>query len=90
MRTKFQERSVATRAMLTTLLLAAMPLVAQQAYKAPKGPDGHPNFNGIWQAINTANWDLVDHASRPGLDVITGTLTATPGGIGVVEGGEIP
>jgi hypothetical protein len=90
MRTKFQGCSVATSAMLAMLLLAATPLVAQPAYKAPKGPDGHPNFNGIWQAINTANWDLVDHASGPGLDMITGTLTATPGGIGVVEGGEIP
>lgn len=64
--------------------------IAQQSYKAPRGPDGRPNLNGIWQAINTANWDLVDHAARTGTVVAAGTLTADPGGPGVVEGGEIP
>src|SRR5580692_7583800 len=76
--------------MLAILLVASTPGLAQQVYHAPKGPDGHPNLNGIWQAINTANWDLVDHAARPGLVVADGTLSADPGGVGVVEGGEIP
>jgi len=76
--------------MSAILLAASIPVVAQQAYHAPKGADGHPNFNGIWQALNTANWDLVDHAARPGLVIADGTLSADPGGIGVVEGGEIP
>jgi hypothetical protein len=76
--------------MLAMLLVASTPGVAQQAYHAPKGPDGHPNLNGIWQALNTANWDLVDHAARPGLVIQDGTLSADPGGTGVVEGGEIP
>src|ERR1700689_3118912 len=78
------------RNMLATLLVASTPGLAQQIYHAPKGPDGHPNLNGIWQAINTANWDLVDHAARPGTVVADGTLSADPGGIGGVEGGEIP
>jgi hypothetical protein len=76
--------------MLAILLVASTPGLAQQVYHAPKGPDGHPNLNGIWQAINTANWDLVDHAARMGLVTADGTLSADPGGIGVVEGGEIP
>src|ERR1700676_1084113 len=63
---------------------------AAEAYKAAHTADSHPNLNGIWQALNTANWDLQDHASRPGLVVATGTLTADPGGTGVVDGGEIP
>jgi len=53
-------------------------------------PDGKPNLNGIWQAMNTANWDLGEHASRPGLVVALGAEAAEPGGPGVVEGGEIP
>jgi len=53
-------------------------------------PDGKPNLNGIWQAMNTANWDLVEHASRAGLVVALGAMGAEPGGPGVVEGGEIP
>jgi hypothetical protein len=79
-----------TSGMVAMLLVASTPVVAQQVYKAPKGPDGHPNFNGIWQALNTANWDLQDHAARQGLVTAAGTLTADPGGIGVVDGGEIP
>jgi len=53
-------------------------------------PDGKPNLNGIWQAMNTANWDLQEHAARPGLVVALGAEGAEPGGPGVVVGGEIP
>src|SRR6185312_13927736 len=28
--------------------------------------DGKPNFSGIWQAANEANWDLQAHDARPG------------------------
>ena len=72
------------------LLVVTLPLAAQPTYHAPKGPDGHPNFNGIWQALNTANWDLLDHSARAGLVAADGTLSADPGGTGVVEGGVIP
>src|ERR1700689_2266088 len=90
MRTLFQSCVAGTGALLAMFLIASAPGFAQPAYHAPKGPDGHPNLNGIWQSINTANWDLVDHAARPGTVVADGTLSADPGGIGVVEGGEIP
>jgi hypothetical protein len=63
---------------------------AQPAYQIPRMPDGKPNLNGIWQALNTANWDLREHASRAGLVVAMGAIGAEPGGPGVVEGGEIP
>jgi hypothetical protein len=53
-------------------------------------PDGKPNLNGIWQSLNTANWDLQAHAARPGLVVALGAVGAEPGGPGVVEGDEIP
>jgi hypothetical protein len=53
-------------------------------------PDGKPNLSGIWQAMNTANWDLQEHAARPGLVIALGAEGAEPGGLGVVEGGEIP
>src|SRR5436189_6399109 len=26
---------------------------------------GKPDFSGIWQANNTANWDIQTHAARP-------------------------
>ena len=52
--------------------------------------DGKPDLNGIWQALGTAHWDVEGHAARPGPVVALGALGAIPGGLGVVEGGEIP
>jgi hypothetical protein len=56
----------------------------------PRASDGHPNLSGIWQALGTANWDLEDHSPAPGPLYQMGAVGATPGGQGVVEGGEIP
>ena len=67
------------------------PAAAQNApYRAPRAADGHPDLNGIWQAVNTANWDLQDHSPGPGPLWETGSIGAIPAGIGVVEGGDIP
>ena len=41
---------------------------------------GKPNLNGIWQANNTANWDL-EHAARAGEVVELGAVGATPAGL---------
>src|SRR5580693_3308990 len=82
--------AMSTAAMVAALCLAAVPLCAQTANRPARMPDGKPNLNGVWQAMNTANWDLQEHASRPGLVVALGAEAAEPGGPGVVEGGEIP
>jgi hypothetical protein len=53
--------------------------------------DGKPNLNGIWQAINTAHWNLEDHsAERIEEFWQLGTLASIPAGQSVVVGGEIP
>lgn len=57
--------------------------------QAPRAWDGHPDLNGIWQALGTANWDLEDHPARPGHPDL-GAIGATPPGQGVVVGGTIP
>ena len=75
---------------LTEKPTAGQAAQARAPYRAPRTADGKPNLNGMWQALNTANWDLVDHAARPGPIVALGALGAVPGGLGVVEGGEIP
>ena len=33
--------------------------------QGPRAAAGHPNLNGIWQALNEANWDLEGHGARP-------------------------
>ncbi|HYL35846.1 MAG TPA: hypothetical protein VEV17_08050 [Bryobacteraceae bacterium] len=47
-------------------------------------------MNGIWQALNTANWDLEAHAAHAAQIVALGAQGAEPGGMSVVEGGTIP
>ena len=74
----------------TLLALASIPAGAQTPYRAPRAADGHPNLNGIWQALNTANWDLQGHAAGMGRVVALGSEDAVPPGLGVVEGDEIP
>jgi hypothetical protein len=59
-------------------------------YKAPRAADGHADLNGIWQALNTANWDIQDHSARQGPVVTLGAAFSVPAGAGVVEGNELP
>ena len=53
---------------------------------------GKPNLNGVWEAMNSANWDLEPHdaAQAPVAAGQLGAIGAVPAGVGVVEGGAIP
>ena len=79
---------VASVALTMFLSLAARPTAAQTA-DVPRAWDDHPDLNGVWQAINTAYWDLEDHPARAGHPDL-GAIGAMPPGQGVVVGGEIP
>src|SRR5207248_9808395 len=48
-----------------TTRLSAAPAPAQAPGRPPARIAGHPNFSGIWQANNEANWDLQAHAALP-------------------------
>jgi hypothetical protein len=80
------------RTVFRILIAATLSLAVchAQGYRAPRTADGKPNFNGIWQAMNTANWDLEAHSARPPHFSGMGAVGAEPGGLGVVEGGTIP
>lgn len=92
-------------AVILVLLLGVTAVSAQnQRFEPPRLLDGHPDLNGIWQALNEANYDLEAHLARPALalregpfgplpaaEVLRlGAVGAVPGGMGVVEGGPIP
>ena len=63
---------------------------AQQVAR-PATIGGHPNLNGVWQALNTANWNLEAHSAEA-LDAFwgLGAIGAIPAGKSVVRGGTIP
>ena len=52
---------------VATVLVAVAPAAAQDApYTAPRlAGSENPDLNGVWQALNTANWDLRPHAAAP-------------------------
>jgi hypothetical protein len=61
---------------------AAAPRVARIA--------GHPNLNGIYQAIGSQFWNLEDHPAQATGFWQLGAIGAIPAGTSVVEGGSIP
>jgi hypothetical protein len=73
-------------------ILSGVILSAGQAapYRAPRSPDGKPNLNGIWQALNEADWDIEGHSAAPGRVMALGAEDAIVPGLGVVEGGPLP
>jgi len=73
-------------------LIVATALTGAQApaNAIPRTQDGKPNLNGIWQANNTANWDVLPHQAKQGPMTALGAAFSIPGGLGVVEGNEIP
>jgi hypothetical protein len=76
---------------LAALSLTASSALAQTTpYRAPRAADGHADLSGIYEAINSANWDLQDHSAQPGTMWQTGSINAEPAGQTVVEGGAIP
>lgn len=86
-------------------IMSTGAIAAGSSYKAPRATDGvHPDFNGIWQAMNEANYDVEMHMARPAMalrdgpagpvpakDVLKlGAVGAVPPSLGVVVGGKIP
>jgi hypothetical protein len=77
--------------LIAALWLATSPTsVPAQVYQPARTADGKPDLNGIWQAMNTANWDIQDHAAKQGAVTALGAAFSIPAGKGVVEGNEIP
>ena len=98
--------AVAAAAVVATFALNVIPAIGQaQAYRAPRAPGTqNPDMNGIWQALGTAHYDIEPHVAKaalalrpgpygplPAAPVLAfGAVGAVPGGLGIVDGGEIP
>jgi hypothetical protein len=72
------------------LLLAAAGAALAQTAGIPRTAAGKPNFNGIWQALNEANWNLEPHIATQGAVETLGAIGAVAPGMGVVTGNKIP
>ena len=98
--------AVLTRVRLIFLMLGAAAAVWGQprASNIPRLPDGKPDFNGIWQALGPAHYDIEQHMAQPSIMLRQGphgplpavpvlrlgAVGSVPGSLGVVEGGAIP
>src|ERR1700733_9640709 len=97
--------AAAVTAGLFTLFAPSAPSVSAAVTDSVGRVAGKPDFNGIWEANNTANWDLQTHQARPMVAqpgllpnsvvlaapvVGLGAVGWVPGGVGIVEGEEIP
>jgi hypothetical protein len=76
-------------ALLCVLLAANAHSQSSRSPQPPRLADGKPDFSGVWQALTTANWNILTHGASAGPPEY-GTLLATPPGYGVVDGDEIP
>jgi hypothetical protein len=87
------------------VVLLTMPVTGQSpASAAIARIGGKPDLNGIWQALNEANYDVEMHMARPAMAlragpygplpaaqvVGLGAVGAVPPGAGVIEGDAIP
>ena len=92
--------------LLFLVCLGCAPAAEQTGeWQAPRGPGGvHPDLNGVWQALNEANWDIERHMARASVQLREGPMgpvasiptlymgatASVPPSLGVVVGGKLP
>src|SRR5438128_648223 len=69
---------LATTTVIVLCIVCLAHIAAAQSMTRRIG--GKPDLNGIWEALNSAAWNLQDHNGELGV----------PPGVGVVQGDEIP
>jgi len=88
----------------TFIFLFLIGILNISASELPKGPNDKPDLNGVWQVLNTANYNLEAHSASAAMDLVVGPVVpiphpsilalgavgAVPAGLSVVEGGIIP
>jgi hypothetical protein len=70
--------------------LTAVQAPAQVLTEFPQTADERPDFSGVWQALNSAHWNIEPHVADYPVLLDLGAQFAVPPGLGVVDGGAIP
>jgi hypothetical protein len=68
------------RSVIVVAAVVALAPTAALGQGIPRASDGKPDLSGIWQAVNSAAFNILPHSAEPGV----------PAGLGVVEGNELP
>ena len=91
--------------LMLAVLFSPMAWTDAHDWVAPRGPGGiHPDLNGVWQALNEANYDIERHMARASMQLRDGPMGpvpsiatlrlgavgAVPPSLGVVVGGKLP
>ena len=66
------------------------PSNAAEPYRAPRTADGAPDLSGLWQALNTANFDIQAHPARPALAIVPAPPLAGVAGLVRASRVEVP
>lgn len=97
-------RCIKAMSSLLAVCLVSLSAAAAENYQPPRLASGKPDFNGVWQVLNNANYNIEPHGGQaamalregpvvpvPAKEVLAlGAVGAVPAGLGVVEGGKIP
>ena len=92
------------KVLLAGFILMSAFANARQADDIPRTSDGKPDLNGVWQVLNSANYNLLAHSAKaamamqqgpfgdvPAKSVVAlGAVGAVPAGMGVVVNNHIP
>ena len=85
------KKQIAKLGLFILLGIFSITQAAAQSGEIPRTPSGKPDLSGIWQAMTSAHYDVEPHAASEGPHPsLMGALSATPAGLGIVEGGRIP
>lgn len=89
---------------MTVIIVVVAYLSTSARAEIPRLENGQPDLNGVWQVMNSANYDLLAHPARaamalqpgpfgpvPAEEVVAlGAVGAVPAGTSVVDGNQIP
>ena len=85
------QKQIAKLGLFTLVGIFSITQAAAQSGDIQRTPSGKPDLSGIWQAMTSAHYDVEPHAASEGPHSgLMGALSATPAGLGIVEGGRIP
>jgi len=85
-----RERSIPRVLPAAAALVAVAFATVAVGQDQPERIEGHPNLNGVWQAIGTAYWNVEGHSAEATEFWQLGAMGAIPAGQSIIDSGNIP